>query len=151
PGILFGALAFVDVDHQVDRADQSAFLVVKGSWKRNNLHTAAVRTLSDRFQAAYGPVFLQGHGHGTLAMREQCAVRPVELPGAAPLRLAEFRPASPKDRGRFVEVDYASARVGGVNGHGQDIERLAKVVVAPVRLITRTESKLAFEFPAAAS
>ena len=54
-------------------------------------------------------------------MRQECSVRPIELPGTAPLTLSKFRRTAPEHDGGIVEIVYSSFVIGGVNGSRQII------------------------------
>ena len=91
----FGALPLRHVDEHVDGADQRAGGVVERRRIRQERNAGAVGPLGDRVHAAHRALFLERDRHRALVMRQQPAVRPEQLPRAAPLALAELGPAAP--------------------------------------------------------
>ena len=93
-------------------------------------HARAVRPLGHRFDAAHRLPGLQGDRHRAFVVRQRRAVRPVQLPGAAPFALADLGMAAPQLGGRLVVEGDAPVGVGHVDGGGQRVgERAPPVLV----------------------
>ena len=127
------ALAVGEIDQHVYGADHRARCIVDRRRKRHERHAHAVGALRDGFSAANRPPFLNRLRHRALIAGQCPAIRPEQLPRAAPLALAQRRAAAPKLRGRFVEIGDPAGGIRGVDGGGKGIEELAEKVLAPGR------------------
>ena len=93
-GVL-GALGLGQVNQHVHGADEIARCVMKRRGVGHERHARAVGPLGHRFHAPHRQAALEGLSHRTLVVRQGRAIRPIELPRAAPFALADLGLAAP--------------------------------------------------------
>jgi hypothetical protein len=86
-------------------------------------HARAVGPLGHRFHAPHRQTALEGLSHGTLVVRQGRAIRPIELPRAAPFALAELGLAAPQGGGGLVVEGDPAGCVGHVDRRRQYVRQ----------------------------
>ena len=137
-----GALPIGDIHQHVNRAYDRARSVLQQRRIRNERDPHPVRALRGRFHPTVGSPFLQRDGHWALIVWKEAAIRPIELPRAAPLAFAEGGMMAPKGGRSGVVVGDEPRRIGHVNGGRKDIEDVAKITFATHKRLAGAPKKL---------
>ena len=113
------------VDEHVDGAGEVPFGVEDHRRIRHERGSRPIRSFGDALVPADRPCLLQRDGHRALVVGHRPAVRPVQLPRAAPL-LADLGSAPPERSGGLVVEGDPAGRIGGVDGDAERLQELAR-------------------------